>query len=283
MTATGPLRGRVALVTGSTRNIGLAIAARLGHDGAMVAINGPTAGETAQAAATLRADGITVLEAPGDVSDPAQVHGLVAAVITAAGTLDLVVNNAAVPTLGRVPMLELDIEAWDRTFAVNARGLFLCSQAAARWMRDHPAPGRALVHVSSVGAARAHRNALAYDASKGAVEAATRAMALELAPFDIRVNAVAPGLVSGDRFDTLPASEQRARTAVVPLGRAATGAEIAACVAFLCAPDAAYVTGHVLTVDGGLACQSRPPGFDPVPTPTSSRPPHNIDEPGAPQ
>lgn len=268
MTEPGRLSGRVALVTGSTRNIGLAIARRLASEGAVVAVNGPGAEETDTAAAQLADAGTTAFAAPGDVADAAQVETLIRSVADRAGGLDLLVNNAALPTVGRVPMLDVDPAEWNRVLAVNATGVFLCSAAAARWMRDHPGDGRAIVNVSSIGAQRAHRYALAYDASKGAVESATRAMALELAPLGIRVNAVAPGLVSGDRFDGLPTHEQQARTAVVPLGRAATAADVAACVSFLCSDDAAYVTGHVLAVDGGLSAQSRPPGLDPVrPTP----------------
>lgn len=265
MTVTSRLSGRVALVTGSTRNIGLAIVERLAAEGAVVAVNGPSADETAAAVEHCTSAGVDAVSAPGDVADADAVDALIRSVTARTGGLDLLVNNAALPTVGRVSMFDLDVDTWDRSFAVNVRGMFLCTAAAARWMRDHPAPGRAIVNVSSVGATRAHRHALAYDASKGAVEAATRAMALELAPRGIRVNAVAPGLVSGDRFDDLPVREQRARTAIVPLERAATGGEVAACVSFLCSADAGYVTGHVLAVDGGLGCQSRPPGFDPTP------------------
>lgn len=262
-----PLTGRVALVTGATQNLGLAIAERLVADGAQVAINGLDPAETSAAVLGLRKGGGQVYPAPADVAHEDQVEGMLRAIIGECGRLDLVVNNAAVPMEGRVPLLELDLTSWDRAFAVNTRGTFLCSLLAARWMTRHPARGQALVNISSVGATRAHRNAVAYDASKGAVEAATRAMALELAPYGIRVNAVAPGLISNDRFQSLPVEVRKDRAAAVPLGRAGSGADVAAAVSFLCSEDAAYITGQVLTVDGGLTSQARTPDNDLLPPP----------------
>ncbi|WP_205856857.1 SDR family NAD(P)-dependent oxidoreductase, partial [Phytoactinopolyspora endophytica] len=193
--------GRVALVTGAGRNIGLAIAERLGRDGAVVAVNGPDAGELDDAVAHLVTAGVTATAAPADVSDRDQVDAMVRDVVARHGRLDVLVNNASVPMVGRVPLLELDPDDWERSFAVNARGMFLCTVAAARVMRA----GGAVVSISSIGATRAHRSAVAYDATKGAIEAATRAMALELAPARIRVNAVAPGAIANDRHAALPA------------------------------------------------------------------------------
>ncbi|MGN9809146.1 SDR family NAD(P)-dependent oxidoreductase [Micromonospora sp. BQ11] len=251
------LAGKVALVTGAGRNIGRDIARRLAADGATVAVNGPDPDEAAAAAADLPHGAYAV---PADVSDAEAVRAMVAAVLDRSGRLDVLVNNAAVPMTGRGDLFDLDPADWDRAFAVNARGVFLCAVAAARVMR----PGSSIVTISSIGATRAHRRAVAYDATKGAVEAATRAIALELAPRGIRVNAVAPGAIANDRFAALDPAAQRARAAPVPLGRVGTGADVAAAVSFLASADADYVTGQVLTVDGGLSVQARPPGTDPV-------------------
>ncbi|MFF0190957.1 SDR family NAD(P)-dependent oxidoreductase [Streptomyces sp. NPDC005244] len=271
--------GQVALVTGGARNIGLAIAVRLAEEGAAIAVNGPDAQEAEAAAAALRDAGARAIACPGDVSDPAQVDAVVARTVAELGRLDLAVNNAAAAMLGRGSLFDLDPADWDRSFAVNARGTFLCTVAAARVMQA----GGAVVNISSVGATRAHRSAVAYDASKGAVEAATRATALELAPLGIRVNAVAPGPVINDRYDLLDATHKRARIQPIPLGRMGDGADVAAAVAFLASTDASFITGQVLTVDGGLSIQIRPPGTDPSldsPTPISA--PTGADEPQGP-
>ncbi|MEU7905825.1 glucose 1-dehydrogenase [Actinoplanes sp. NPDC049118] len=257
------LAGRVALVTGGARNIGLAIARRLVAEAAAVAINGPDATEAAAAAAELGETGVAA-GFPADVSDPEAVEAMVDAVVARFGRLDILVNNAATPMTGRVPLFDLDLAAWEQSFAVNARGVFLCSVAAARAMTGGGTrrSDGAIVNISSVGAVRAHRKAVAYDATKGAVEATTRAMALELAPLGLRVNAVAPGAIGNDRTAALSEAERQRRAATVPLGRIGDACDVAAAVAFLASADAAYITGQVITVDGGLTAQARPPGAD---------------------
>lgn len=244
---------RVALVTGASRNIGLAIAERLAVDGAQVFLSDVLPGAAARAAAELERRGLRAVGIDSDVSDSASVEKMIAAVLERGGRLDVVVNNAAVPMLGRVHLLDIDVDDWDRSFSVNARGVFLCTTAAARAMPD----GGSIVNISSIGATRAHRSAAAYDATKGAVEAFTRAAALELAPQRIRVNAVAPGAVSNDLYEALADDVKTAEASPIPWGRVGHGADVAAAVAFLASADADYITGHVMTVDGGLSAQAR--------------------------
>lgn len=244
----------VIVVTGGSRNIGRAICERFARDGARVVINGVVPGEAARVADELVDAGLDAVGWDADISDPAQVEAMFAGVQERFGRLDVLVNNAAVTMQGRVPFARLTLADWDRIFAVNARGTFLCAAAAAP--RLQPGTG-SIVNISSIGATKAHRSAIPYDATKGAIESFTRALALELAPDGIRVNAIAPGAISNDRYENLPPDVQRAEVTSIPLGRAGTGDEIAAAVAFLASDQASYITGQVLTIDGGLTAQAR--------------------------
>ena len=245
--------GKVALVTGAGRGVGKAICWRLAREGAHVAVNDVTYDAADGTARELRNCGFNAVAVAADVADEGAVTLMVAEVIRRLGTLDILVNNAALTMVGRVRLFDLQVEDWDRVFAVNSRGVFLCILAAARVM----SPGSAIVNISSIGASRAHRYATGYDSAKGAVEALTRATSLELAPFGIRVNAVAPGALLTHRFEGLSHDDQLQEVAPIPLGRTGTGEDVAAAVAFLASPDAAYITGQVLTIDGGLTVQAR--------------------------
>ena len=149
------------------------------------------------------------------------------------------------------------VEDFDRLMAVNARSTFLCSILAAPLLREAHDP--AIVNISSIGAIRAFRGAPAYVAGKGAVEAVTRALALDLAPYGIRVNAVAPGMVRSTAWSGITESEDARRSQLIPLGRAGEPGEIAEVVAFLASERASYITGQVLGADGGLSIQAYTP------------------------
>lgn len=254
MNSTGArFAGVRVLVTGGSRNIGQAIVERFAAEGAAVAVNGIVPGEAAALADALRSTGVVATGIDADVSDPDAVARMVEHVVTELGGIDVLVNNAAAPMLGRVPFFDLSLQDWDRTFAIAARGTYLCTRAAAA----HMDPGSSVVSISSIGASKAHRHAVAYDASKGAIEAFTRAAALELAPLGVRVNAIAPGAISNDWFEARDPAVNAGEAQQIPLGRPGTGAEVAGVAAFLASADAAYITGQVITIDGGLTAQAR--------------------------
>lgn len=250
------LRGQVAIITGSSRGIGKGIALRLAREGMRIVINGRNPEAVTATAEALRELGAEVLAIPGDVSCAQEVDRLFQETLNAFGTVDLLVNNAA--DLRRVHFFEVDETLLDHQLANNIKGPYLCAYRAAEAMRR---AGRGnIVHISSVGGLRAHWQGLPYDLTKGAIDAMTRAMALELAIYGIRVNAVAPGAIRTEH--TVPPEHPAAQAVAqrIPLGRFGLPLEIGAAVAFLASPDASYITGQVLYVDGGITAQLSPPG-----------------------
>jgi len=253
---------KVAVVTGGAQGIGLAIATRFAAEGAMVVIADIDEERGAHAAATLQETGTPALFVAVDVAHAGQVARLFARTVEAFGRVDVLVNNAALahgPGVER-HFLDTDEATWDRVMAVNLKGVYLCAWHAARQMVARRAG--CIINMSSCGATRAHRHRVAYDAAKGAVEAATRAMALDLAPWGIRVNAIAPGAIAVERRSPVGPEAQRTVGDVVPLARLGTGADVAGAAVYLASDDAAYVTGTVVTVDGGLSTQLRSPAVD---------------------
>ena len=250
------LEGRVAVVTGGARNIGRAVGERLAAEGARVALAdieesvGQTASEIGGETVGYRTD----------VSSAADVDRLFDDVLERWGTVDILVNNAA-KVVGAVRhFLEADEEWWDSVLDVNLKGHFLCARRAAAVMA--PAGRGVIVNFSSGGATRAHRGMAAYDASKGGIEALTRALALDLAPYGVRSVCVVPGLI----FQHWQDEERLAQAAAtVPLGRIGQPPDIAAAVAFLVSDDASYITGTTLAVDGGLLSQQRSPQVETFP------------------
>jgi len=172
------------------------------------------------------------------------------------GTVDVLVNNAGLINTER-HFLEADEAWWDRILGVNLKAAFLCSSRAAQVMARRRQG--AIINLSSGGATRAHRGNAAYDASKGAVEALTRATALDLAPYGIRVNAIVPGSIDSQGMSQ---ETKRERGEAIPMGRVGECEEIAGPVVFLASEDASYMTGHILVVDGGLLAQQRSPQVD---------------------
>jgi 3-oxoacyl-[acyl-carrier protein] reductase len=201
------------------------------------------------------------------VADQAQVAALFAQTLERFGQVDILVNNAALVhhPPSNVNFLELSAEAWHLALAVNLTGMFYCSQQAARIMVKQVVAGQAtsgaIISMSSGGGTRAHRHLMAYDTTKGGIEAATRAMAVDLAPWRIRVNAIAPGNITVSNSMSGPTGPEAAK-GTIPLGHPGAPADIGATAAFLASDDAAYITGQCIWVDGGMAAQLRSPGVD---------------------
>ncbi|MEW5817727.1 MAG: SDR family NAD(P)-dependent oxidoreductase [Spirochaetota bacterium] len=264
----GRLNGRVAIVTGGGQGIGRAIARRFATEGASVMIADINA-ESAQSTLGLIDAAVGWAEfILADVSEAAQVERLFTATLTSFGRLDVLVNNAGIvhgPGAVR-HFLEMPDEMWHRLIAVHLNGLFNCSQRAARIMVKQ-GQGGCIINMSSCGATRAHRQMVAYDATKGGIEAATRAMALDLAPWRIRVNAIVPGVIAVEQRTPIGRESKIQPGDVIPLGRLGRPEEVAGAAVYLASEDAAYVTGHTLFVDGGLAAQLRSPAVDASPAP----------------
>ncbi|MDH3294530.1 MAG: glucose 1-dehydrogenase [Acidimicrobiia bacterium] len=255
------LVNRVAVVTGGARGIGQAIARRLAGEGMRLVLADRDGETLAATVAELDRAGATVVTVEGDLADPFTIDGLFSVTAEAYGTVDVLVNNAA--DLTRRNALDHHPELLDLQLATNVASPYLCSQRAAAMMRDR-ATGGVIVNVSSVGALRAHHRGLPYDITKGALNAMTQAMAIDLGRFGIRVNAVGPGVTHTYRADGMAEQTRQTISAQIPLGRFGTTAEIAAAVAFLASDEAAYITGQVLYVDGGITAQLSPPGPNPL-------------------
>jgi 3-oxoacyl-[acyl-carrier protein] reductase len=258
MSSTAALAGRRAVVTGSARGIGLAIARRLLADGARVVLtdsDGPALSAASKALRESKLDDHLVL--PCNVVDRTSVHELAAAVRTSFRGLDILVNNAAILDWSPLEALT-DSRAWE-VWQVNVQGALHCIQ---EFLADFEQSANArVVNVASVNGLRGTANCVAYNSAKAALISITQSLAVDLAPRGVLVNAVAPGFVNtrmsrlqdgSSEYDTDRFREVYIKHRGIPLGRPAQPEDIAGPVAFLCSDGAKYVTGHVLVVDGGL-------------------------------
>jgi len=246
------LRGKVALVTGGSRGLGLEIAEGLGEAGATVVITARREQWLGPAEEGLRGAGLAVEAAVCDVTDPAAVGALIDGIVARHGALDVVVNNAGVSW--GAPAEEMPVERFRQVVDTNATGTFLVSQAAARQMIAR-GNGGSIVNTASVaglfGAPPQVLRAAGYHASKGAVIALTRQLATEWAGHNIRVNAIAPGFFPSRMTEAVIGRSEEKMQTDVPLGRLGRPGELKGAALFLASPAASYVTGQVLVVDGG--------------------------------
>ena len=243
------LGGKVAVVTGGSRGIGLAIAAWLAEHGAAVVVSGRDADRVQAAAKELEPHGTPVLGVAADAAKREDADRLVDVTRERFGRLDILVNNAGITRDGLV--IRMKDEDWDRVMETNLRGAFLMTRAAAKVMVRAKTGGR-IVNIASTAGTMGNAGQANYSAAKAGLIGLTKATARELAHWGILVNAVAPGLIETDMAAALPAEAREALLAQVPLKRIGTPREVAEMVGFLAGDGAAYVTGQVFHVNGGL-------------------------------
>ena len=245
MTMAGQLEGKVAIVTGASRGIGAAIVKKLAAEGAAV---------VAVARSVESCEGAAMCQKV-DVSDSAQVDACVKAVIERFGKVDILVNNAGVTKDGL--LMRMSDADWDQVIDINLKGTFLFTRAVSRPMMknkgaDGTQLGGSIVNIASVVGITGNAGQANYTASKGGVIALTKTVAKELGSRNVRCNAVAPGFIVSAMTDKLPDDVKKQYASTIPLGRFGTVEDIANCVAWLAGDAASYVTGQVISVNGGM-------------------------------
>lgn len=244
------LKGQVALVTGASRGIGRGIALDLAASGAKVAVNYQASAEAAQSVADEIVGAGGEAEAlQADVSQLRQAAGLVEKVQEKWGRLDILVNNAGITRDGL--LMRMQEEDWDEVLAVNLKGYFNCCKAAFRAMA-RARSGR-IINITSVVGLRGNAGQVNYAAAKAGVIGLTKALAREAAGRNITVNAIAPGFIDTDMTRVIPGDIRQEMLKAIPLARPGYVADVARLAVFLAGPGAAYITGQVIAVDGGMS------------------------------
>lgn len=254
----GRLQGRVALVTGAASGIGRAIALAFAAEGAAVCVVDLDLAGAQSVASKIGKDGHAAIAVQADVSNAQAVEEAVVQTVAGLGSLHILVNNAGI--ILQAPVLEMREDQWDHILTNNLKSCFLCSQAAARRMIAQGGGGR-IISISSIHAQLSEPNAAAYTAAKGGMEAFSRTLATELAPHRITVNCVEPGCTYTAL--TIPMYTEPVKQALyqrIPLKEIAQPEWIAGGVVYLASDEARYVTGQVLTIDGGYVMDGSLPG-----------------------
>jgi 3-oxoacyl-[acyl-carrier protein] reductase len=255
------MQGQTALVTGASRGIGKEIALELARNGYRVAVNyyndpAPLVEATIAEIRALQApvqDGVLPIQA--DIRSSTQVTAMFERVISTFGRLDLLVNNAGVQTWK--PLLDVTEEEWDLVVDTNLKGCFLCTQQAARYMKDHG--GGSIVNLGSGCNKLAFPSLVAYTASKGGIEMFTKEAAVELGQYNIRVNCLAPGSIESERTRAEDPDYAGTWSKLTPLGRVGTAADIAPTVVFLASKGASFISGQTIWIDGALFTKAQWP------------------------
>jgi len=251
------LEGKNALVTGSSRGIGRAIALGLAKEGANVVINYHSHKESAeQIVGIIKSLGRRAIGVKADVGQMNGINKLVEEAWNFLGKIDTLVNNAGIVLASS--FLKMTEDIWDRTLSVNLKGTFFCSQMVARRMIENKIKGK-IINISSANAFQVEIDRSAYNASKGAMDAVTLSMAAEMGPYGINVNAISPGYIAGTDIGPKEFLENKAirdeYLSKIPLGRLGTVDDCVGAVVFLASNEANYIQGHKIVIDGGLTIQ----------------------------